>query len=732
VPTEKDIFLYGTRATVLQASRLSNGTLKVLIEGVCRARINKVTKTKEFLGVLVEDLPVGELKKTTENVALWRTVLDLFKGYIDLNDKVPADILTMFKGMEDLDHLVDTVAVHVQLKLEERQEILETVDLKQRAKRIISLLKAEIEIIKAEQKIRKRVQTQIEKHQKDYYLYEQMRAIQRELGRDGQQQEVSELRKKSQAARLSSEAMEKVDGELKRLEQMQSTSPEASVSRNYIEWLVSLPWHKKSRDRVSLIQAGKILNSTHAGMKKPKERILEFIATKKFAGPLLKKAPIICLEGPPGVGKTSLGQSIAKALGREFVRISLGGMRDEAEIRGHRKTYIGAMPGKIIQAMKKAKTVNPVMLLDEIDKMSMDFRGDPASALLEVLDPEHNSTFSDYFLEVDYDLSQVMFITTANVIDNVPYPLLDRMEIISLTGYTLEEKVKIAREHLLPKLLLEHALKSWQFVIDNDMLLMVVDEYTKEAGVRRLERVLAKLIRKVIEVLLDKKAGVKKVSITKELIAKWLGAPKYRKPDRKIEKNVGVAMGLAWTELGGDTLEVEVTVMTGKGSLSLTGQLGEVMQESAQAALSYIRSRAKELGLKENFYADSDIHVHVPEGAIPKDGPSAGITMTIALLSALTKIAIAPNLAMTGEVTLRGRVLPVGGLKEKLLAAIRVGATKVIVPKENVDDIKEFEIELDNKLSIIYADNMDDVLKEALVSMPVAKKTIKRKKSKKS
>lgn len=730
-PTEKDIFHYGTRAIVLQASRLSNGTLKVLIEGVCRARIKKVTKAEGFLGVLVEDLPVAPLKKTIDNVALWRTLLDLFKSYIDLNDKIPADILTMFKDIEDFDHLADTAAVHIQLKLEERQEILETIDLKQRAKKIINLLKAEIEIIKAERKIRKRVQTQIEKHQKDYYLYEQMRAIQRELGRDGQQQEVAELRKKAQGARLSAEAMEKVEGELKRLEQMQATSPESSVSRNYVEWLISLPWHKKSRDRVSLVQAAKILNATHAGMKKPKERILEFIATKKFAGAHLKKAPIICLEGPPGVGKTSLGRSIARALGREFVRISLGGMRDEAEIRGHRKTYIGAMPGKIIQAMKKAKTVNPVMLLDEVDKMSMDFRGDPASALLEVLDPEHNNTFSDYFLEVDYDLSQVMFITTANVIDNVPYPLLDRMEIISLTGYTLEEKIKIARKHLLPKVLEEHALKPTQFSIDEDMLLMVVDEYTKEAGVRKLERVLAKLTRKAIEILLDKKT--KKIVITQELIIKWLGAPKYKKPERKIEKNVGVAMGLAWTELGGDTLEIEVTVMTGKGSLSLTGQLGEVMQESAQAALSYVRSRAKDFGLKENFYANLDIHVHVPEGAIPKDGPSAGITMAVALLSALTKVEIAPNITMTGEVTLRGRVLAVGGLKEKLLAAIRIGATKVIVPKENLDDIKEFENELDDKLSIVYASTMDDVLKDALVTFPVAaKKTVKRKVARKT
>lgn len=601
VPNEKDLYDVGTRATILQASRLSNGTLKIFIEGICRARIRDIAKVDEFLGGFVEDILTEQLPNAPENIALWRTLFGLFKTYSELNEKVPNDLLLMFKDIEDLEYLTDTAPVHMQLKLEERQDLLETFDLKERANKLVNYLKTEIEIIKVEQKIRKRVQNQVEKHQKDYYLYEQLRAIQRELGKDGQQQDLAELTKKAKEAKLSPEAMEKVEAEIKRLEQMQPTSPEATVSRTYIEWLTSLPWTKKSKDRVSLVQAEKILSSSHAGMKKAKERILEFIAAKKFAGDKIKKSPIICLEGPPGVGKTSLAQSIAKALGREFVRISLGGMRDEAEIRGHRKTYIGAMPGKIIQAMKKAKTVNPVMLLDEIDKMSMDFRGDPASALLEVLDPEHNNTFADYFLEVDYDLSQVMFITTANVIDNIPYPLLDRMEIISLTGYTTEEKVTIARDFLLPKLFEEHALSSKQVELSDEMLQHVVEEYTKEAGVRRLERILAKLLRKSIELLLEKKDQKGSITITKELVEKWLGSAKFKKPERSLDESIGVAMGLAWTELGGDALEVEVTILPGKGSLSLTGQLGEVMQESAQAALSYVRSRAKSLGLKKIF-----------------------------------------------------------------------------------------------------------------------------------
>lgn len=719
-PKPEDLFEVGTRAVILQVSRLPNGTLRVLIEPLVRARIEQVVQTEGYFGVLARDLPVEMLPDTPTTEALWRTLSDLFRTFIDIsdNDKVPEEVAMMFRDSRDLDYLADTVAVHIGLKFEERQEILELVDLKKRVKLLIEYLKREIEIIKAEQKISARVQSQVEKNQKDYYLQEQMRAIQQELGRDGYMQEIAQLREKLEKLKLPAEVKEKTEQELARLEQMQPTSPEAAVSRNYIDWIFSLPWTQKSKDRVSLSQAEHILEASHAGMKKAKERVLEFIATKKFAKDQLKRSPVICLAGPPGVGKTSLARSIAKSLGREFVRISLGGMRDEAEIRGHRRTYVGAMPGKIIQAMRKAKTTNPVMLLDEVDKMSMDFRGDPASALLEVLDPELNSGFSDYFLEVDYDLSNVMFVATANVIDNIPYPLLDRMEVINLSGYTTDEKFQIARRFLLPKLLEEHNLKSRQCLISDEVLTSIIEEYTKEAGVRQLERVLAKIVRKVIQELLNDSAK-KSVAVTAERVLSWLGAPKFKKPEPQERDAIGVATGLAWTEVGGDILEIEVTILKGKGSLQLTGQLGEVMRESAEAALSYVRSRAKEFGLDEDFYSEVDIHIHVPEGAIPKDGPSAGITMTVALVSALTKTPLKRGVAMTGEVTLRGRVLAVGGLKEKLLAAARFGFTKAILPKENMNDVQEFIKELPSSLAIVYADHMDTVILEAFEHKPV-------------
>lgn len=717
-PTADDIFSYGTRALILQVARMPNGTLKILVEGITRARIVEVKTTDGFIGVIAQDLVPDALPDTSENMALWRNVFELFKEYVHLNEKVSTDVLGLFHGLDDLDYLVDTIAVQMHLDFNERQGILEMINLKERALRMCILLQKEIEILKAEKNIRKRVQSQVEKHQKDYYLNEQMRAIQRELGREDYQQEISELRKKAKKLKLPVEAIEKVEAELKRLEQMQPTSPEAAVSRNYVEWIMSIPWHQASKDSISMDEAEKILNGSHAGMNKPKERIIEFLATKKFAGENLKRAPIICLAGPPGVGKTSLGQSIANALGRPLIRISLGGVRDEAEIRGHRRTYVGAMPGKIIQAMKKAKVINPVLLLDEVDKMSMDFRGDPASALLEVLDPEQNKSFSDHFVEVDYDLSKVMFITTANLVDNIPYPLLDRMEIISLTGYTDQEKLDIANKFLMPKLLKEHDLKPEKVALSEDILKKIIEEYTKEAGVRQLERVLAKLLRKSILMLLKTKS-LKKVLITEELIEKWLGAPIFRKDDRKREDVIGVATGLAWTEVGGDLLDIEVTVMKGKGALTLTGQLGEVMQESAQAAMSYIRSRAKDFGLKEEFYSDIDVHVHLPEGAIPKDGPSAGIAMATALTSALTQIPIHRDVAMTGEVTLRGRVLQIGGLKEKLLAASRLGITKAIIPKSNAKDVKEFEHELDKALKIVYVQHMEEVLEQALTKSPI-------------
>ncbi len=717
VPTPDDIYHYGTRGVILQVAKLPNGTLKILVEGISRSRIAQVVHTEKFIGVLAEDLISEPLEKTPETEALWRNLYDLFKEYIHLNEKLSSDLLALFRGAEDLDYLSDTVAVQMPLDFAERQLLLEMVDTKDRALRMCVLLKREVEILKADKNIRKRVQSQVEKHQRDYYLTEQMRAIQRELGRDDFSQEIAELRKKAKKLKLSAEAFEKVEAELRRLEQMQPMSPEAAVGRNYVDWLLNIPWHQASKDTVSLLQAEKILDSSHAGMKKPKERVIEFLAARKFAKDNLKHAPILCLAGPPGVGKTSFAQSIADALGRPMVRISLGGLRDEAEIRGHRRTYIGAMPGKIMQAMKRVKVVNPVMVLDEIDKMSMDFRGDPSSALLEVLDPEQNKAFVDHFVEVEYDLSKVMFIATANVMDNVPYPLLDRMEVIYLSGYTEVEKLEIAKKFLIPKLLKEHALSEKQVVLSDVMLKKVVEDYTKEAGVRQLERSLAKILRKCIQKMLEHKK-VSQVIVGEEELDAWLGVAHYRREDKKRVDTVGVATGLAWTEAGGDILEIEVTVLKGKGALTLTGQLGEVMQESAQAAMSYLRSRAKDLGLKENFYSDLDVHVHVPEGAIPKDGPSAGITIATAITSALTKVPMRHDVAMTGEVTLRGRVLPVGGLKEKLLAASRLGITKVIVSASNAKDIKEFAHELDKTLQISYVETMDEVIAQALVRSP--------------
>jgi len=720
-PKPSDLFEYGTRGIVVQVAKMPNGSLKILIEGICRAKVVEYRLSDDFPTALVEDIATISIDDAAEQAALWRNVYDLFKEYIYLSDRLSSEILGLFRGPEDLDYLTDVIAVHMTLDFTERQHLLETLDLRERALRICVLLKKEIEILRTDKKIKKRVQSQVEKHQKDYYLTEQMRAIQKELGREDFQYEINELRKKAQKLNMPKEVYTKIEAEFKRLEQMQSTSPEASVSRNYVDWLLSVPWHQVSKDTVSLIQAEKILDSSHASMKKPKERVIEFLAARKYAGDSLKRSPIICLVGPPGVGKTSLAQAIADALGRPMVRISLGGLRDEAEIRGHRRTYIGAMPGKIIQAMKRVGVINPVVVLDEIDKMSVDFRGDPASALLEVLDPEQNKAFVDHFLEVEYDLSKIMFIATANTIDNVPYPLLDRLEIIYLNGYTLDEKLDITNNFLMPKLLKEHALKPGVVKISDENLKKIIDEYTKEAGVRQLERTIAKVLRKSIQKLLkDKK--LTSVTVDDACIESWLGAPIFKRDDRVIEDTIGMATGLAWTEVGGDVLEVEIAIMKGKGGLTLTGQLGEVMQESAQAAMSYIRSRGKDFGLKDNFYSEQDIHVHVPEGAIPKDGPSAGITLCTAITSALTKVPVRKDTAMTGEITLRGRVLAVGGLKEKILAAARMGFKRVIVPKQCQKDIKEFEGELDKSLALIYVETMDEVLSSALTKSPLIDK----------
>ncbi len=727
-PTTDDVYATGTRATILQVMRMPKGTLKILVEGICRATLKKSISTKDFITVKVADLPTTSLEKTVDLEAFWRQLQDLYAQYAQLNAKVPADLMVSVKTPEDIDNIVDTLAVHLNLSFEERQELLEVADLQKRITKLCAFLQREIDILETEERIRGSIQKQVEKNQREYYLTEQMKAIQKELGRDDTQTEIVQIRAKLKTLGLSEEAHEKVEKELKRLEQMPPLSSEAVVSRHYIDWITSLPWKKVSKDAISLEQAEKILNKTHAGLKKAKERIIEFLAAKKFSK-ALKRAPIICLIGPPGVGKTSLGHSIAASLGREFVRISLGGIKDEAEIRGHRRTYIGALPGKIIQAMKKAKTSNPVILLDEVDKMASDFHGDPAAALLEVLDPEQNKAFVDHFLEIEYDLSKVMFIATANHMEGIPYALYDRMERIILSGYTEDEKTEIARSFLMPKNLKEYGLKPRQFILPDDMLKKIISEYTKEAGVRQVERIIAKLMRKVIQTLL-KDPKLKSVTITPGLLKEWLGHPRYKKAVLDTGERVGLATGLAWTEVGGDILEIEATVLPGKGGLTLTGQLGEVMQESAHAALSYIRSRAESLGLKQSFYAARDIHVHIPEGATPKDGPSAGITMCLALVSALTKNPTRSDVAMTGEITLRGRILAVGGLRDKILAARQYGIKTVLVPEENKEDIEEIlkDIGKANHLNVIFVNNMDEVLSQALVKNPFAHPVGKKKK----
>lgn len=722
IPSEHDVFAYGTRSIILQVMRMPNGALKILAEGICRARIVKTEREQDFLAVAYEDLPTTNLEFTTELEALWRQLKLLYTSYIKLNEKAATDLSLNAKTGQELDFIVDTIAVHINnISFAERQKILETVDLHKRMLELCNLITKEIEILQTEQRIRSRIQNQLEKSQREYYLTEQIKAIQKELGREDHSIEIANIRSTIKKLSLPPEALEKVEKELKRLEQMPPLSSEAVVSRHYVDWITTLPWSKTSKDTISIVQAEEILQKNHAGLKKAKERIIEFLAAKKFSKNL-ERSPIICLVGPPGVGKTSLALSIAKSLGREFVRISLGGVKDEAEIRGHRRTYIGALPGKIIQAMKKAKKMNPVILLDEIDKMSRDVHGDPAAALLEVLDPEQNNTFVDHFLDIEYDLSKVMFIATANMIDSIPYPLFDRMEIITLSGYTDEEKLEIATKFLIPKSLKEYSLKKGQFKIDNEQLLYLITHYTKEAGVRHLERLIAKLMRKTIQRLL-KDASIKSVSITNEIMKEWLGNPPYKKTSlNTTQDRIGLVTGLAWTEIGGDVLEIEASAISGKGSLTLTGQLGEVMQESAQAALSYIRAKSTILGLPASFYTTKDLHIHIPEGATPKDGPSAGITICTALVSVLTKNPTLHNLAMTGEITLQGRVLAVGGLKEKLLAAKQHGIKRAIVPHENFDDIQEILKDTDLQgIELIFVKNMDEVLEAAFTVSPFSK-----------
>ncbi len=735
VPGLEDVFHYGTQSIILQVMRMPNGALKILAEGLQRAKVISAEQHEGFLGVHCQIVPTTNNERTIELEAIWRQLQSLYHAYTQHNEKAPTELTAMVKTVQDMDHITDTIAVHItNLSFEERQSLLEMTDLQERMLRVCSFLKKEIDIIQTEQRIRGRVQTQVEKNQREYYLTEQMKAIQQELGREDQATEIAQLRETVKKLGLSKDVLEKVEKELKRLEQMPPLSSEAVVSRHYVDWILSLPWNKFSKDTISIEQAERILNNSHAGLKKVKERIIEFLAAKKFSKNL-ERSPIICLAGPPGVGKTSLAQSIAESLSREFVRISLGGVRDEAEIRGHRRTYIGALPGKLIQAMKKAKTMNPVILLDEIDKMSRDIHGDPAAALLEVLDPEQNKNFVDHFLDVEYDLSKVLFITTANMLEGIPYPLYDRLEIINLSGYTDDEKCEIAKKFLIPKNAKEYSLSKQQFRLPEPILRTIITNYTKEAGVRQLERLITKLMRKTIQSLLKDRKQTS-VTITPTRVTEWLGHAPYKRTSltNKQEK-IGLATGLAWTEVGGDVMEIEATALQGKGGLTLTGQLGEVMQESAQAAVSYIRSRAHELGLKNSFYTTKDIHIHIPEGATPKDGPSAGITICTALISALTQTATKQDLALTGEITLQGRVLAVGGLKEKLLAAQQHKIKTLIVPQENQDDLQDIlkEIEVGD-LKLIYVQTMDEVLTHAFVRNPQAKQstsTAHRKKHKK-
>ena len=713
-PATDAIFTTGTLASVLQLLKLPDGTVKVLVEGASRAKVKSYTRTQDFYEAEASVLP-EETGAAVEVEALGRSVISEFEGYVKLNKKVSAEVVAAVGQIEDFSKLADTVASHLSIKISDKQDILETVSVTKRLEKCLGLMESEISVLQVEKRIRTRVKRQMEKTQREYYLNEQMKAIQKELGDEDGKDELGELEERIKNTKLSKEARDKSLAELKKLRQMSPMSAEATVVRNYLDWILSIPWGKRSKVKKDLPLAEEILNADHHGLEKVKERILEYLAVQQRANKL--NGPILCLVGPPGVGKTSLGKSIAKATGREFVRMSLGGVRDEAEIRGHRRTYIGSMPGKIIQSMRKAKTSNPLFLLDEIDKMGQDFRGDPSSALLEVLDPEQNQSFNDHYLEVDYDLSNVMFVTTSNTL-NIPAPLMDRMEIIRLAGYTEDEKVEIARKHLIPAATQKHGLSPTEWSVDDAALLMLVRRYTREAGVRNLEREISNLARKAVKELLTSKK--KKIPFNLNNLADYLGAPKYRYGEAETEDQVGVVTGLAWTEVGGELLTIEGVMMPGKGRMTVTGNLKDVMKESISAAASYVRSRAIAFGVAPPTFERRDIHVHVPEGATPKDGPSAGIAMATAIVSILTSIPVRRDIAMTGEVTLRGRVLPIGGLKEKLLAAMRGGIKKVLIPEDNVKDLAELTASVKNALEIVPVARMDEVLKHALIRQPVA------------
>ena len=711
-PEQEDVHILGTLGSIVQLVKLPDGTVKVLVEGKQRATIEGFVENEDFF--LVNASPVEEADGSdVETEALMRTVASAFENYVKLNKKVPPEMVSTVQSITGASRLADTIVAHLNLKIEDKQRVLEIIDAKARLEEAYSLMQGELDVLQVEGRIRSRVKKQMERSQKEYYLNEQMRAIQKELGeKDEFKNEIQELEEKLRALAAPDEVKEKCDKEIRKLKMMSPMSAEATVVRNYIDWIISLPWDNHKKENTDLKQAEASLDSDHYGLEKPKERILEYLAVQALVDKL--RGPILCLVGPPGVGKTSLGRSIANATGRDFVRMSLGGVRDEAEIRGHRRTYIGALPGKVIQGLKKAGSGNPVFLLDEVDKMSMDFRGDPSSALLEVLDPEQNSTFNDHYLDLDYDLSKVMFITTANTLDSIPRPLQDRMEIIQLPGYIEEEKLQIAKKFLVEKQLENHGLTAEQLSFTDQGMYEIIRRYTKESGVRNLEREIAAVCRKVAREVVGSDGDVS-FRIGPKQVRKMLGVPRHRFGKREERDQVGIATGLAYTETGGELLTIEALVTSGKGKVEISGRLGDVMQESAKAAISYVRRRALQLGLARDFYTKVDLHVHIPEGGVPKDGPSAGITMATALSSALTGLPVRSNLAMTGEITLRGRVLPIGGLKEKLIAALRGGIETVLVPKENERDVREIPNKVTKGLEIIYVDHMDDVLQNALL-----------------
>ncbi len=723
-PTEDDVYHVGTLGTVLQMLKLPDGTVKVLIEGMERVKVSKFLDNPLFMEVQAEILPDKD-ENDMELEALVRAVLSQFEDYVKLSKKIPPEVLVSVNQIEDNCKLADTIASHLALKIADKQALLEGRTLKERFEKILEFMNAEVTLLEVENKIKTRVKKQMEKSQKEYYLNEQMKAIQKELGDNDEETEIDEYMKKIEKIKLSKEAKDKAIAEVKKLKNMSAMSSEATVIRNYLDWLLDIPWKKRSKINKDISKAMEILEKDHYGLDKVKERIVEYLAVQARADKI--KGPILCLVGPPGVGKTSLGRSIAKATGRNFVRASLGGMRDEAEIRGHRRTYIGSMPGKIIKGMKKAGTSNPLFLLDEIDKLGNDWRGDPSSALLEVLDPEQNASFNDHYLEVDYDLSDVMFVTTANSLD-MPRPLLDRMEIIRLSGYTEDEKVEIAKRHLIPKTFEENAVKESELKIKEDAIRDIIRYYTREAGVRNLEREIATIARKAVKEILLSKGKTKQIEVTDKNLDKYLGVKRFSFGEAEEKDHIGVTTGLAWTEVGGDILFIEAVDMPGKGKITQTGKLGDVMKESIETAYSVVRSHSKDLGIDPEIFEKTDIHVHVPEGATPKDGPSAGIAMYTTLVSVLTKTPVRKDVAMTGEITLQGRVLPIGGLKEKLLSALRGGIKTVIIPKENEKDLAEIPDNVKKGMKIIPVSEVSEVLKIALadkIKKPV--KTTKKK-----